>query len=490
MRGVPRRPGGARCTANGTVDLAWGPLATKLGAAPAWDRAQATCASTYCHGAKLRGRRAHDAQVDGGVAGPDLLRLLPRRAAASAAPGRRPRCSGCHPDTVRPDGSIDLAGGHHIDGKLDVTGECGACHGVAAPERRAPRPRRVPDARASRRTAISASSRRTRRAAAPPTSSAAATATRSTPRSTWTSQLEVELSPAGAPAARCARGTRRAPRTTRRRTVQRRVLPLVGPAGARVRPRAGLDLRRESRLRRLPRQPAQYPSAGAGAAGANCSHRAHRPGARVRALRRPRRSGAREQARQRAARWGAAPITCQACHFATTDPASRPGPPGSTGSTPRAVTARGRRSRPAHRRALERDAVRHVPRPDGARRSGAARSCRSRHVNGRRDVVFDHAHDAPVVRGAADRAGHADAPVLGHAVEVLRGDPGRRRHRGRDALASSSPARAYESGDASDARTWPVISATRRSGGARTWRCRQHQPGRAAAAVTRHAARP
>jgi len=40
-------------------------------------------------------------------------------------------CHLCHPGTVKPDGTIDVAGGRHIDGILQVTGgRCGSCHGV------------------------------------------------------------------------------------------------------------------------------------------------------------------------------------------------------------------------------------------------------------------------------------------------------------------------------------------------------------------------
>jgi len=40
-------PGGAR--------MRWGPLAAARGAAPSWDRDTATCSSSYCHGATLKG---------------------------------------------------------------------------------------------------------------------------------------------------------------------------------------------------------------------------------------------------------------------------------------------------------------------------------------------------------------------------------------------------------------------------------------------------
>ncbi|HSD22114.1 MAG TPA: CxxxxCH/CxxCH domain-containing protein, partial [Anaeromyxobacter sp.] len=116
---------------NGTVDLAWGTLATQLGATPVWDRTQATCASTYCHGAKLAG---------GSVTTPTWTAVSPGQTSCGSCHGAPPPpphpasaltgCARCHPDTVTPEGAIDLAGGHHIDGKLDVSGKCGDCHPV------------------------------------------------------------------------------------------------------------------------------------------------------------------------------------------------------------------------------------------------------------------------------------------------------------------------------------------------------------------------
>ncbi|ABS27246.1 CxxxxCH/CxxCH domain-containing protein [Anaeromyxobacter sp. Fw109-5] len=115
---------------NETVDLAWGPLATALGAAPSWDPSQATCASTYCHGAQLA--------AGGALTTPTWTDVSPGQTSCGSCHGAPPppphpvaaSCAGCHPDTVKPDGTIDVAGGRHIDGKLDASGTCGACHGV------------------------------------------------------------------------------------------------------------------------------------------------------------------------------------------------------------------------------------------------------------------------------------------------------------------------------------------------------------------------
>ena len=47
-------------------------------------------------------------------------------------PAPHPRdaeCALCHIGSVLPDGTIDLASGLHMDGKVDVGRECGECHG-------------------------------------------------------------------------------------------------------------------------------------------------------------------------------------------------------------------------------------------------------------------------------------------------------------------------------------------------------------------------
>jgi predicted CxxxxCH...CXXCH cytochrome family protein len=118
--------------------LTWGTLATHGGAVtPSWDRATATCSGVYCHGATLRAPPA---------TGPTWTfaaepALEPPSAAVCGAchgwppPGPHPQvssCYGCHPGTVRPDGTIDVAGGLHVNGRIDGGGggACGDCHDV------------------------------------------------------------------------------------------------------------------------------------------------------------------------------------------------------------------------------------------------------------------------------------------------------------------------------------------------------------------------
>jgi predicted CxxxxCH...CXXCH cytochrome family protein len=125
--------------ARGThATLTWGALATHDGAAtPAWDRATATCSGVYCHGATLRAPPATGPTWTFAAEPP----LSPPSAAVCGAchgwppPSPHPQqssCYGCHPGTVRPDGTIDVAGGLHVNGRIDGGGggACGDCHDV------------------------------------------------------------------------------------------------------------------------------------------------------------------------------------------------------------------------------------------------------------------------------------------------------------------------------------------------------------------------
>jgi predicted CxxxxCH...CXXCH cytochrome family protein len=118
---------------DGKADVTFGPVGS-IGEQARWDRATATCA-VYCHGSMLPG---------GSVKAPVWTKVDGTQAACGACHGAPPpaphpqiaNCSGCHPATVRSDGSIDVAGGAHINGKLDLnegTAACGSCHGIPPP---------------------------------------------------------------------------------------------------------------------------------------------------------------------------------------------------------------------------------------------------------------------------------------------------------------------------------------------------------------------
>lgn len=119
------------------AEVAFGPVASARGASPAWTRGSGTCSGLHCHGATMRSPPPR-APTWTFAAEPDPGR--PGRPGICATchgwpppPPHPPLtgCNGCHPATVPPDGSIDVAGGKHIDGALQVTvgGGCAGCHG-------------------------------------------------------------------------------------------------------------------------------------------------------------------------------------------------------------------------------------------------------------------------------------------------------------------------------------------------------------------------
>jgi predicted CxxxxCH...CXXCH cytochrome family protein len=149
---VPTREDQPGHIAGPTAALAFGALATTGGAAPSWDRQAQTCSNVYCHGATLAGG-SHTAprwtNVGAGEAACGSCHGLPptnpRHPKITATDTRI--CSTCHPGTVKPDGTIDVAGGLHVDGIVEAGGTCTACHGdpKRTPQSIAPAPPRDPD---------------------------------------------------------------------------------------------------------------------------------------------------------------------------------------------------------------------------------------------------------------------------------------------------------------------------------------------------------
>jgi len=122
--------------------LTWGPLASARGSQPAWDVAQGRCSGVYCHGANpsvLGGERTSPSWTY--AQEPDYT--LPPKQTCTGCHGWPPpsphpqltSCSGCHGTTLRSDGSIDVAGGKHVNGTVDFGGagggglSCNSCHG-------------------------------------------------------------------------------------------------------------------------------------------------------------------------------------------------------------------------------------------------------------------------------------------------------------------------------------------------------------------------
>ncbi|MBI5067105.1 MAG: CxxxxCH/CxxCH domain-containing protein [Deltaproteobacteria bacterium] len=135
---------------NGVVEVVFGGLANAGGATPVWNRtATATapalsCSATYCHGGTLHdglNRQPVWTKVDGTQATCGTCHAIPPTWSGhpdvtalagydAAAPARS--CNQCHPSTVDAAGNIDVAGGKHIDGILQIGAKaCTLCHGDA-----------------------------------------------------------------------------------------------------------------------------------------------------------------------------------------------------------------------------------------------------------------------------------------------------------------------------------------------------------------------
>ncbi len=109
--------------ANGVVEVVFSgaDFALRHGATPRFDPATASCSTTYCHGATLAaGGTNRSPTWTGGAAqaacGTCHGAPPPSHAATSTT------CASCHPRTVKPDGSIDVAGGFHINGSVEASG--------------------------------------------------------------------------------------------------------------------------------------------------------------------------------------------------------------------------------------------------------------------------------------------------------------------------------------------------------------------------------
>ena len=93
--------------------------------APGWSAGTASCATSYCHGASpLLGGGAVAApgwtRVDGSqVFCGSCHGLPPTDHPALAAGSDRTTCAVCHDGTVKPDGTIAVAGGRHLNGRAD-----------------------------------------------------------------------------------------------------------------------------------------------------------------------------------------------------------------------------------------------------------------------------------------------------------------------------------------------------------------------------------
>ncbi len=113
---------------NGVVEVfvaGAGQLARAGGAMPSWN-ADGTCSGVYCHGAVLgAGGTNHQpiwTNVDGTQAACGTCHGLPPPVSQGhpSVTGGLAACAACHPGTVKSDGTIDVAGGKHVNGVVDV----------------------------------------------------------------------------------------------------------------------------------------------------------------------------------------------------------------------------------------------------------------------------------------------------------------------------------------------------------------------------------
>jgi predicted CxxxxCH...CXXCH cytochrome family protein len=116
------------------ADPTVGALARADGAAPAWDRADASCSGVYCHGggATLAADAAPGVDkapvwtATGGLTCGAACHGLPPAFAPHLPTMTRTDCASCHPRTVDPAGQIIVAGppgmetSAHMNGALDV----------------------------------------------------------------------------------------------------------------------------------------------------------------------------------------------------------------------------------------------------------------------------------------------------------------------------------------------------------------------------------
>ncbi len=97
-------------------------LSSAKGAEPVYDDKNLTCSGVYCHGAKLDGGTmlqpkwtATQLDCDGCHAVPPPTTVGHPKGKA----GDTSTCGNCHKKTMNPDGTVNAAGGYHINGAVD-----------------------------------------------------------------------------------------------------------------------------------------------------------------------------------------------------------------------------------------------------------------------------------------------------------------------------------------------------------------------------------
>lgn len=112
------------------AEITFSAFAGMDGLMPAWSPSTLRCTNVYCHGATL----------EGGMDTAPLWNVVDEsQSQCDSCHGEPPPpphppaldCQRCHPGTVLPTGEIDIAGGQHIDGQIQLVDQCNGCHGDA-----------------------------------------------------------------------------------------------------------------------------------------------------------------------------------------------------------------------------------------------------------------------------------------------------------------------------------------------------------------------
>ncbi|MBI5441689.1 MAG: hypothetical protein HY900_10840 [Deltaproteobacteria bacterium] len=110
------------CSSSPAPNVVFAGLATAGGAVPAWNPIDRTCSNVYCHGDNTL--PIEWTYVDPSAQRPPEVRCAPCHGYPPASPHpQMTGCDLCHSTTVLPDGSIDVAGGKHLNGALDFSPE-------------------------------------------------------------------------------------------------------------------------------------------------------------------------------------------------------------------------------------------------------------------------------------------------------------------------------------------------------------------------------
>jgi len=115
--------------------VVFGTLARTQNASPTWTSTTTGCAATYCHGAftynGVTGANATPLWTGPTVTCTSCHGMPPTGHPPIGGTVTAATCSACHPSTVSPDGTINHAGGAHLNGAADVSIDCTSCHGTA-----------------------------------------------------------------------------------------------------------------------------------------------------------------------------------------------------------------------------------------------------------------------------------------------------------------------------------------------------------------------